>query len=126
MAILEYYKICPECHENFDARRLNQKFCDLTCKTRYNNRKLHSRYHSRKNEDQICKETNSILFKNRQILKQFEGKTVKLEDLKKLGFVLQYITQFEYTDDHPKTFFYCYDMKFEFIDKFNLKIFNRT
>ena len=27
MSPVEYYKLCPECNEHFDARRLSQKYC---------------------------------------------------------------------------------------------------
>ena len=125
MPISEYYKLCPECKENFDARRLNQKFCSAECKIRYNNRNIRATYHTRKQEDIISSDVNSVILKNRKLLKQFEGKTVKLEELQKLGFALRYVSQFDPKDD-KKTLFYCYDMGYEFLDKFTLTIFKKA
>ena len=125
MPISEYYKLCPECKENFDARRLNQKFCSAECKIHYNNRNIRATYHTRKQEDIISSDVNSVILKNRKLLKQFEGKTVKLEELQKLGFALRYVSQFE-PKDGKKTLFYCYDMGYEFLDKFTLTIFKKA
>lgn len=118
----EYAKQCPECKNHFEARRLNQKFCSAECKIRYNNRTLRTHYHARKKEDSICRDVNNILFKNRKILKQFEGKTVKIEELTQRGFVLRFITQFERKDD-KKNIFYCYDIGYEFFDTQTLTVF---
>ena len=123
MSVNEYNKLCPECAEHFDARRLNQKFCSDTCKIRFNNRNMRASYHTRKRDDIICGEMNSILFKNRKILKQFEGKTVKLEELKLQGFKLKYITLFDQKAD--KMSFYCYDVGYEFLDNNTLTVFKR-
>ena len=125
MPISEYYKLCPECKENFDARRLNQKFCSAECKIRYNNRNIRKTYYTRKQEDIISSDVNSVILKNRKLLKQFEGKTVKLEVLKELGFVTRYITEYDFVDN-KKSVFYCYDMGYEFLDRFSLTIFKKA
>jgi hypothetical protein len=123
MPISEYLKTCPECQEEFEARRLNQKFCTLECKTRFNNRGLRKNYLVRKASDNICGEINAILFKNRQLLKQFEGKSVKVEELKQLGFKLKYITSFEQKKDVMA--FYCYDYGYEQKDELTINIYKR-
>ena len=118
----EYHKECPNCGEEYEARRLNQKFCTMKCKARYNNRKAKEVNIKQKNIESITGATNRILWRNRQILfENIEG-FANLNDLKEAGFKLNYITKFEQTSNQKNRFF-CYDMAYEFNNKETIKIF---
>lgn len=95
-------RLCLDCEQPIKGR-IDKKFCDDVCRTSFNNRL--------KTTDRILlKEINSILRKNRKILKEkyAEGKTkIKRDLLIRKGFDFDYHTHITTTNAH--TYFYCYE-----------------
>jgi hypothetical protein len=114
-------KQCPECGNNFEAARLNQKYCDPDCKTQHNNRNTMEKYHERNQEDLVTREVNKMLYKNRQILKRYAGQEVELKTIEAEGFTNRYVTSFRQGED-KKMVFLCYDIAYKFLSDTTLKI----
>ena len=117
----DYQKKCPVCGEAFEATRLNQNYCSTTCKAFFNNHKNRETSLAQRQAIGIAGPTNAILWKNRELLRQHAGQTVKLEKLEVAGFKVKYITRFEQFGA-SNNLFYCYDYSFTFEDNFTLKI----
>ena len=85
-----YKKICKykHCKEEFIASRLNQEYCCPECKMKANNLKS-------KEKRDATKKINSILIRNREILKDFYNRNkvnVTLNELQDLGFEYEFHT----------------------------------
>lgn len=116
----EIIKKCPECENSFEATRLNQKFCDTTCKMHHNNRNTMTKYHERNQEDLITREVNKTLYKNWQILKKYAGQEVELKTIEAEGFINRQITFF--IQEEERMVFVCYDIAYVFLSETVLKI----
>ena len=98
-------KICVECGQVLRARA-DAKFCSAHCRSSYHNKK--------RIEDnaELIRKVNSILRKNRKILKTLnpEGKSkITKSKLEKSGFNFNYITNI-YETKNGKEYKFCYDM----------------
>jgi hypothetical protein len=113
-------KVCPECEESFEAKRSNQLFCTIQCKTDYNNRKTMAKYHERNEEDVATRKINKILYRNWEILQNYIGQEVDLKQIEAQGFQNRYITYFQKKDN--KMIFTCYDTHYTFLDEDRLKV----
>jgi len=86
----EYVKNCPYCTEQFEAKRINQKFCSYRCKYTFNNRK-------RKDKEIVKACDTKILDKNHSVLKvlfvQDNSKKYSKSVLIKSGFSFEYLTR---------------------------------
>jgi hypothetical protein len=94
---------CAYCGNNIIGR-VDKKFCDDTCRTSYHNQQ-------KKEVSEHIRPVNSILKRNRNILKQLNktGKTkVHKDALQKAGFDFNYLTRL-YTTKKGSTYFFCYD-----------------
>ena len=95
--MLNYQRECPGCKEAFEAKRLNQKFCDSRCKARFHNHNNRATLLAKKAAEQITGNTNKVLWENRGLLKANEGKEVGFQEMEKIGFKRNHITRFEQT-----------------------------
>jgi hypothetical protein len=117
----DYGKVCPNCGNDFVAKRLNQDYCTPTCRVQFNN---HQTRDERITIESITSKVNDILLKNREVLYQLflNKKTeVSIDLIQRCGFQLNYITKFAKLEDNTNLF-YCYDMSYFFIDNQNIKI----
>jgi predicted nucleic acid-binding Zn ribbon protein len=100
-------KNCPNCHNNFILKRLNQKYCSDACRIQKNNERSRA-------FRELTKNTNHILAKNRQILSELEAEQLTEIELKIKGFKFGYVTNFI---SKPKsTEFICYDYGYRMIE----------
>jgi hypothetical protein len=79
-------KTCLECHKQFEANRLDQKYCNTFCRNHYHNKKVRATSYQ-------TRDINNILNNNYQILKQINPANLSVEELKERGFDFRYITQ---------------------------------
>ena len=96
-------RICLECGQRL-AGRADKKFCTSECRSAYNN-KLNGA------STNLIRRVNSILRKNRRILKNLNpnGKTkISLQKLALAGFNFDYFTNI-YETKAGKKYFFCYD-----------------
>ncbi|MEA3317989.1 MAG: hypothetical protein U9R54_08530 [Bacteroidota bacterium] len=100
---MEITKKCLNCGKKIIGRS-DKKYCDMYCRNSYNNKIKN------KDEQNIIK-INSILRKNRKILKTFnrEGKTtIRTEFLRKLDFNFYYHTH-TFTTNNNIQYKFCYE-----------------
>ena len=125
MPLLEnYQKICPTCEKAFEAKRLNQAYCSTRCKSFLNNHKHRDATLEKRQAENIAGPTNAILWKNREILRSNVDSKMEVEEVQKLGFVLNFITRFEQNAKEQATFF-CYDYGYTFTSKSSIQIFRK-
>jgi hypothetical protein len=101
---------CAYCGKEIIGR-VDKKFCDDTCRTSYHNLQ-------KKEESAHIRPVNSVLKKNRDILKSLNktGKTKVHKDvLQKAGFDFNYLTRL-YTTQKGSTYYFCYDQGYLPID----------
>lgn len=115
----EYIKTCPECQQEYEARRLNQKFCSMKCKARYNNRKARKVVSA---HAEVVGATNEILWRNRELLRFNVDKEISFSEMERVGFKRSYITRFN-VKKKGKNQFFCYDYGYQFINEDTIKIF---
>lgn len=125
-------KECPYCQHHFTAKRLNQVYCTVSCKARYNNHlaklkieRSKEQQEIRKKIDRITFAKNSILWTNRLALKRNIGQEVNIDLLQEEEFKLNFITNFDEfkNERNEKTnIFYIYDYGYYFIDEHTIKI----
>lgn len=108
-------KTCPGCKTEFEARRLNQKFCGTKCKSRYHNRHSNKLYES-KERARLTKNWNDVIWNNRQILTKYINQEVEIKKLIAQGFKNNYICFFNHSKEVGNMLF-CYDMCYYFTDK---------
>ncbi|OYT10988.1 MAG: hypothetical protein B6I18_06220 [Bacteroidetes bacterium 4572_112] len=111
-------QICTNCGELIIGR-IDKKFCCDQCRNTYNNR-------IKRQHEKLIIDTNKILRKNRQILKQFnpEGKTtIRKEYLDKMGFDYRYHTH-DYVTKHNNIYKFCYEYGYMNIDDDKVLIVN--
>jgi hypothetical protein len=96
---------CSQCASELKGR-IGQRFCSDQCRaTHHNLEKLQNR------GEQLIKEVNIILRRNRTILRQAspEGKTtVNRQVLERAGFDFRYFTNL-YRTQKGNTYHFCYD-----------------
>lgn len=108
-------KTCPGCQEEFDARRLNQKFCTVKCKSRFHNRHSNKLYES-KERARLTKIWNDAIWNNRQILVKYLNQEMRMDELIAQGFKKNYICFFNHSKELGNILF-CYDLCYYFTDK---------
>ncbi len=94
---------CLYCNEEVKGRS-DKKFCDISCKSAWHNSHINP-------AEKEIKRTNSILRKNRSILRfcSPQGKTtVRKELLVRQNFNFKYFTQV-YTTSNNNIYYLCYD-----------------
>ncbi|MFT3702593.1 MAG: DUF2116 family Zn-ribbon domain-containing protein [Agriterribacter sp.] len=96
---------CMQCGKPLKGR-IDKKFCDDWCRNAYNNKRY-------SNLNNVVKNINSILKKNRLILEKLipDGKGIAKAPRKKLseqGFNFEYITH-TYTTQKGQIYFFCYE-----------------
>ncbi len=117
-----YHKNCRECGQYFEARRLNQFYCQAKCKNRANNRKARESDWQNQYVKSITASLNQILWRNRILLQQYLDEEVALAELKEEGFQLNHITHFTSADTKKGNIFFCYDFGYYFINENYIKI----
>ncbi len=117
----EYFKNCPECQKDYEAKRLNQVYCSQKCKTRFNNRKVRLATNEKLG---IIENTNSILWKNRELLSQYANQTISIHTINQKGFDKNFITRFSKieVEGKKKNCSHIYDYYFYFLDSNSIKI----
>lgn len=120
--LMEYHKECPQCETAFEAKRLNQVYCSIKCKTRFNNSKARA---LETEQTIVSKKDNNYIWYNREILKNYRDETVLLDTILEDGFQLNYISRFEGVKQKGKqvNLLYCYDFGYQFIDPKTIKVF---
>ncbi len=96
-------KTCLNCGEKLNGRA-DKKFCDDQCRNTFNNQ-------LRTDDDQITRDINNILRKNRRILSELNptGKTKTHRDkLFTMGFNFSYFTNI-YKTKEGKVYYFCYE-----------------
>ena len=117
--IQDYIKVCPVCEEEYEANRLNQTYCSTQCKARFNNNK------ARKNKlsySSVTEKKNKVLWKNREILSDHQDSTVEVKFLEKVGFKLNYVTNFFLDKKLNQNVLVVYDYAYYFITEKKIKI----
>ena len=85
-------KTCQRCGGEFTPRRSDAKYCSTKCKNTLNN----NRYREEEATYQaIVGEAHFLLWKNRNVLIKYVGKSVSLSLLKTAGFTTNNITRFK-------------------------------
>lgn len=83
---------------------MDKKFCDIDCRSVYNNKK-------RRDQEKELHKINSIIRKNRTILKTLcpKGKaTVRKEELDEMGFDTNYFTTI-FPTKGGNVYYFCYE-----------------
>lgn len=107
----DYIKTCPYCHGEFEARRIDQKFCSKLCKTRFNNHRGREARTSAAERNAITRPHAEVHWRNRQVLARYCNETVKIADLEKEGFQVGFITAFKVLQNKTNVF-YVHDMRY--------------
>lgn len=112
----EFNKKCAHCGASLKGRT-DKKFCDTTCRNAFNNKIL-------KESEQPIVRINSILRKNRTILKQLNpiGRTIiKKEYLSLQGFNFNYFTHI-FKAKNNDVYYFCYEYGYNLTDDDKLTI----
>src|SRR5690554_4442509 len=97
-------KKCLHCSASIQGR-LDKKFCSDQCRANFNNL-------NRNEHEILIKKINSVLRKNRTILKTFNPvgmSTIRKEFLEEQGFNFKYFTSLYKTKD-GNAYNFCYDL----------------
>ena len=101
-------KKCLQCGKTITGR-LDKKYCDAYCRNMYNNQ-------NRRTDEKLIQHINSIIRKNRRILKTLcpVGKaTVRKEILDAMGYNYHYFSGvYRSPAPHNTAYFICYDYAF--------------
>lgn len=111
----DYTKTCPGCDTEYEANRLNQTFCTPKCKNRYHNNIQRAERMRRAEIQKTTKDTNRILWKNRELLRELAGQEIDMKDMEQHGFTFNFVTQFR-LDNNNMNILFCYDYKYIFTD----------
>ena len=104
-------KLCIECGAAFRGR-IDKKFCCAACRSQHYNRVNRS-------DANYIRSINSILKKNRKILKELNkngSKKIHREVMAEKGFNFSYFTN-EYVTQKGKRYRFCYEEGYVFADK---------
>ena len=107
----DYFKTCTYCGCEFEARRIDQKYCSKRCKTRFNNHQSRDARQEQVIRERVTRPHAEVHWKNRQILVRHNEKTVPVDDLQREGFQVGFITSFRVIDG-KKNVFFVHDMSF--------------
>ena len=102
---------CLECEQSMKGRR-GKKFCSNQCRAAYHNRQ-------KSEEEKKILQLNSILRKNRSILKTLnpQGHTnLRQEVLKQLGFDFRFYTH-RYKTGKGDIYNFCYEWGYQSLDQ---------
>ena len=101
-------KKCLQCGKSITGR-LDKKYCDAYCRNMYNNQ-------TRRSDEKLIQHINSIIRKNRRILKKLcpVGKaTVRKEVLDAMGYNYHYFSGvYRSSSPYNTAYFICYDYAF--------------
>lgn len=109
-------KTCLFCNDPFKGR-IDKKFCSDQCRAAFNNR-------NRSDHERLIKSVNSVLRKNRTILKTFNPagmSTLRKEVLTEAGFNFKYFTSLYKTRD-GNAYCFCYDLGYMVLDDNKIRI----
>ncbi len=112
---------CWVCKEPLFGR-VDQKFCSDSCRSHFHNLKNQS-----KNRDFY--KIHKTLQSNYRILRSYlydHRLTTDVGELRRRGFMRNCITEVDgdFKTENPK--YYLYDIGYEFIDRYHIRIFKRT
>lgn len=119
MAPTAMKRVCLMCGDEIKQGRIDKKFCCSQCRVQYNNS-------NQREEEQNIKQINSILRKNRSILKKLNpvGKTTVRKDLLlKNDFDFRFFTH-TYTTEKNMKYFFCYEFGYTSIPNDKILIVN--
>jgi hypothetical protein len=94
---------CLECGTRL-LGRIDKKFCNDQCRNAYHNRE-------NRDDDSFIRNINSILRKNRNILKELtpDGKSkVKKHQMEQYGYNFKYFTHV-YKTKEKRVYYFCYE-----------------
>lgn len=94
----EYKKVCPYCEVEFEAKRINQKFCRNKCKYTFNNRKRKEKSLEKHLQQEILDRNHNVLSILYQSSKGL-GRRVSKEELVKRGFSFVFFTHYGKTEN---------------------------
>ncbi len=106
-------KECIECGESVIGR-IDKKYCSELCRNTFNNKAYHT-------NDNYVKDVNSMLRRNRKILKELtpeetlESRISKMKLLKK-GFNFHYYTNIS-RNQKGADYFFCYEYGYSPLEK---------
>lgn len=109
-------KRCLQCESSFGGR-IDKKFCSDQCRANYNNL-------NRSEHERLIKSVNSVLRKNRTILKMLNPvgmSTIRKEYLNEQGFNFKYFTSI-YTTTEGRVYYFCYDLGYMLLDESKIRI----
>jgi hypothetical protein len=111
--------ICLYCQKPIKAGRMDKKFCDAKHKDAYyNNLKV--------NERKEIKKVDTILKKNRRILKNLfnpaSERLISLQAFLKAGYNFEFHTHFIITKTKGNEFTFCYDYGYREVEKDRYKV----
>jgi predicted nucleic acid-binding Zn ribbon protein len=102
---------CQECGQPMKGRR-GKKFCSDQCRAAYHNTQ-------KSEEEKKVLQLNSILRKNRSILKKLnpEGYTnLRQEVLKQMGFDFRFYTH-QFKTDKGEIYYFCYEWGYQVLQQ---------
>ncbi|WP_224994602.1 hypothetical protein [Cesiribacter sp. SM1] len=103
--------VCQECGQAMKGRR-GKKFCSDQCRAAYHNTQ-------KSEEEKKVLQLNSILRKNRSILKKLnpEGYTnLRPEVLKQMGFDFRFYTH-QFKTDKGEVYYFCYEWGYQVLQQ---------
>ena len=107
-----YDKACIACGEEYTAYRSDTKYCSNECRNHIHYQKTESGRATAKERERITKQTNDILWNNREVLMEHIGKEVSIGTLEEQGFAYQYITRrIASANDPLDDIYFIYDLK---------------
>lgn len=109
-------KKCLYCKTAFQGR-VDKKYCSEQCRSNFNNL-------NRSDHERLIKSVNSVLRKNRSILKMLNPvgmSTVRKEYLDDKGFNFKYFTSL-YTTKDGNAYHFCYDLGYMILDENKVRI----
>lgn len=118
----DYIKTCPSCNDDFHAKRTNQVYCTSQCKSRYHNGFARRDRQISQSRKTVTKNMDDILWKNREVLKQYRGMEMDLNQLRSEGFKTNYITWFGKKEGIDRNVFLVYDVSYYFVNESTLSI----
>jgi hypothetical protein len=114
-------KICPVCLKEFEAKRVNQVYCDQdnhSCRNFYNNEKARR---LKKAQGEVPKKL-ALSWRQLDAILGKEKETIRhIEYLKGRGIDLSYFSQ--YTRQNDKGVYHIFNIKLQNLDNINYKIF---
>lgn len=107
---------CNHCQAHFSGRS-DKKFCSDQCRANFNNL-------NRSEHERLIKKVNSVLRKNRTILKLFNPagmSTLHKDSLAEQGFNFKYFTS-TFTTREGNVYHFCYDLGYLVLEDDKIRI----